>query len=79
MHKKFQLVYAAALTLVAVDDLRIRVRAYNAAKRYLASAEAFEETEQAHLAQIRYLCELMDKHNVPYDEFDLIALQSYNN
>jgi hypothetical protein len=74
--KKYVLLYITML-LFGIDGLRTRIQAYKAAKLYLASAKVFEETEQNRMAQIEYLCRLLDEHKVPYNEFDIIALHYY--
>lgn len=65
----------AGLALVAVhNNIRTQIDAKKAAKLYLNAHKAFEETEAANEAQIQYLCHMLDEHEIPLNEFDLIAL-----
>lgn len=68
------LLITAALVLTIASDIKSRVEAKKAAKLYLASLEAYEETQRANEAQISYLCHMLDQHDIPADAFDLIAL-----
>lgn len=69
-----KLIYTAALALTVASEIKERIDAKKAAKLYLASHEAFEETQRANEAQISYLCHMLDQHDIAVDEFDLIAL-----
>lgn len=74
MPNQLKLAYAAVLGLVVAHDIRTQIEAKKAAKLYLKGHQAHEETEAANEAQIQYLCHMLDKHDIPADEFDLIAL-----
>jgi hypothetical protein len=55
-----------------------KVKAYKHAKLFLEGSKAYEEAQRAHEAQIKYLCHMLEEHGVPVSEFDLIALNNYN-
>lgn len=75
MPRKFNLIAGATLFGVLMyDNIKTKIEARKAAELYLASHQEFEETQRDYEAQIIYLCHMIDKHDVPADEFDLIAL-----
>jgi hypothetical protein len=74
MPNKWQLIQGAAFALVVAHDIKMRILAKKTAEVYIAAQEVFVEEQEAHEAQIRYLCYLLNKHGIPADEFDLIAL-----
>jgi len=68
---------AAFIGVIMYDNIKTKIELRKSAELYLASHEAFEETQRANEAQIMYLCHMLDQNDVPVDEFDLIAL-NYN-
>jgi hypothetical protein len=70
---KFKLAHAM-FVLLAAHDIRLQIRAYKAAKLYLEATKAYEYTERANMAQIQYLCQLLDQHGIEVTEFDLMVL-----
>lgn len=74
MPNKFHIVAGAALALTIVHDLRTRIEATKNARLFIKAAEAYQETQEINEAQIQYLCHMLDEHDVPVNEFDLIAL-----
>lgn len=83
MPSKSQLVYAALVAVVLGQNLRIRTvrnratQSANLANLYSAAIEAYENTERRQNAFIDYLCDLLEKHDIEADEFDMIALRYY--
>jgi hypothetical protein len=67
---------AILLTAAVADDLITRLRAHRLAKMFLAANDLQVQNRQIQQAQIVYLCHLLNKHEVPIDEFDTIALNS---
>jgi hypothetical protein len=79
MHHKIAL--ATALAFAVAHDLRTQRKANKDAKAFLQVHDYLIETmkynEEAANAQIKYLCHMLDEHDIPVDEFDLIVL-NYN-
>lgn len=72
MPTKFWL--AAALVASIAHDIKI-TREYNEAVSVFTDAHThFVNLEVDRCATIRYLCNMLDEHDIPVDEFDLIAL-----
>lgn len=78
MPEKYKLVYAAILALVVTDTIRSRIKVIRHARMYLAAMKAYEETERDQTALISYLFDVLNKHEIEADEFDLIALNYYS-
>lgn len=64
----------ALLLIVVADDIRTRIMTHKMAQLYVIAAEGFEETQLRHEYQIEYLCDMLNKNDIPADEFDMIAL-----
>jgi Ni2+-binding GTPase involved in maturation of urease and hydrogenase len=71
---KFKLAPVVMFALVVAHDLKTQIDARQAAKLYLAAAESYEETQRCHEAQIKYLCEMLDRNEIDVTEFDLMVL-----
>ena len=78
MPKPSTLFSAVALAAVVAHDIKTQIRARNNAQLYLKAHEAFEETQRANEAQIKYLCHMLDEAEVPVNEFDLIVLKYHS-
>ena len=77
MPSKWTIFEGTVVALSVATALKTRIEAKKAAALYLDSHESFVEIQRANEAQIQYLCHMLDKHDIPADEFDLIALH-YN-
>lgn len=73
MFNKSHLV-GALIALVVIDDIHARIRASKAGDYYLEAQAEFEKDTAAQNAQIKYLCHIIDKHDIDVDEFDMIVL-----
>lgn len=78
MHPKFAV---AALVLVVAHDISTQIKAQKLNHDYRESLknfiEAAAEVDAANQAQIEYLMHVLNKHEIPADTFDLIALNYY--
>lgn len=77
MPNKWQIVQGALLVFAVIHDMSTQIKAEKAAQLYVEGHQAHEAIVAAQNAQIQYLCHMLDKHDIPTDEFDLIAL-NYN-
>ena len=77
MLRPSHIIQGAMLALAVAHDVRTQIRAKQNAILFLEAQEALEEENAAYLAQIQYLCHMLDKNEIPADEFDLIVLH-YN-
>lgn len=77
MPHKFLLITGALFATVVIDNIKTKIEANKAARLFIIAAQAYEETQVAHKAQIEYLCHMLVEHEVSVDEFDLIVL-NYN-
>lgn len=71
---RFYILGGLIVGLAVAHDINTQVKTRTTGKLYLEVIEKFEEIEVANEAQIKYLCHLLEQHDVPVDEFDLIAL-----
>lgn len=73
MPEKFKIV-AGALAVALIWDTKVHYR--NRAKFREVEAEIINlrHEKNRHIKQIKYLCTLIDKYDLPYDEFDLMML-----
>ena len=69
---------AIALALSVAHDIRTQIKARKEAKLYQEAIQLYVEQNAVHVAQIMYLCHMLDEHGVPADEFDLIALHFHH-
>jgi hypothetical protein len=90
MHNKLKLASQAALAVAVVHDFVVHVRMKRACKELAESntllhdihgvlveeCNSLNERLQAAETQRAYLLEMLDKHEVPATEFDLIVLNS---
>jgi hypothetical protein len=74
MHNKLHFVSGAIFALVVAHDVSMKIKATNANRYYRESILAYEATQARHIAQIKYLCGLIDNSDIPIDDFDLIML-----
>lgn len=63
-----------ALVAMLAYDYRVHVRNKANLNRVQEVNADLQHQLERHLAQISYLCKMIDKHETPFDEFDLIAL-----
>lgn len=78
MPNKWIIVEGAIVSLSIAYGIKARISAKKDAKLYVASHEMFVEEQRANEAQIKYLCHMLDRNDIPVDTFDLIVL-NYNN
>lgn len=78
MPNKLNLIQAGAFALVIACDIKLRIKAKKAAESYLSAYIAFEEIQRANEGRIEYLTNMLNKNDIPVDEFDLIALNYHN-
>ena len=77
MPNKLQIAAGMVFALAVAHDIKTQIKTTKAAYLFLEASKAYEETQAANAKQIQYLCHMLDKHGIPADEFDLIAL-NYN-
>lgn len=81
MFNKSHLV-GALFALVVLDDISTRIKTRKVVKTIsdaVTEADAvFEKHIAAQNAQIKYLCHIIEKHDLAVDEFDLIVLHYQN-
>lgn len=73
-----RIIQGAILALAVAHDMRTQIQARKNAALFLEANEAFEELNEIHKAQIKYLCYMLDKNEIPADDFDLIALHYHH-
>lgn len=76
MLTKSQIAQGALLVFAVVHDIRTQMEAKAAARLYLEALDAHEEIVATQDAQMKYLCHLLDDHEIALDEFDMIALSN---
>ena len=80
MQSKWYLIAAGVVTAFAIaDDIETHVRS---AKFIRLATDAYDEvkaTRNIYEKQLQYLCSVLNKHGVPMDEFDSIALNDLLN
>lgn len=74
MFDKDKLVLAGIVVLTTAHDIRTQQKIRQIAKTALELTKSKETQIATQHLQIAYLCHLLNKHDIPADEFDLIAL-----
>jgi hypothetical protein len=74
MFKTSHIVTAVAFALVVAHDVTVQIKADYASKLALKAEKALKEELMVEYARVIYLCSVLEKHDVPADEFDEIAL-----
>jgi hypothetical protein len=60
--------------VVVAHDITVQIKADYASKLAREAEKAHKEELAVEYAKVIYLCSLLEKHEVPADEFDIIAL-----
>jgi hypothetical protein len=81
MFNKSHLV-GALFALAVVDDIHTRIKSRKVVSTLANAVTEADAVFEAHIAaqnaQIKYLCHIIDKHDLAVDEFDLIVLHYQN-
>jgi hypothetical protein len=72
--QKSNLRLTAFLALAIAHDIRTQIETKKCAKLFLKAQEAYEEQLRMDQERIKYLCHMLNEHDIPVSEFDLIAL-----
>lgn len=78
MPTKPQIIRGTIIALAIAHDVHTQIQARKTVALCLEAQEALKEMDAIHKAQITYLCHMLNKNDIPADEFDLIALHYHH-
>lgn len=71
---KSHAILAGLVTLFATHDILTQIHTKKITNLFLEADQAHNTEKAIQQAKIIYLCHKCEEHNVPVDEFDMIAL-----
>lgn len=70
------LIANGVLVAALIWDVKVHRRTKSKYQRIAEMNHDLRDQVDRHLAQMAYLCQMLDRHEIPVDEFDLIALNN---